>query len=507
MKPWERYQQEQGGRQAAPWQRFGGTGDPELPQEGGVDVFGALKRGVDSLADGATFGLAPHIRAAGRSVIEGEGYGDALETERAMQSERREDYPVSTFINEAGGGMLSAGGLASGGLTATRLAGQGAGRTSRAAAVGVDGAAMGAVQSAAEGENPGIGAAAGFLLGAGTSAGLESVADGVTGALRRSQVARNAPGIDDIRARQAGAYGRFDAEDVALKNDAVNRFISNVEGRFAEMGLPRETNARAYRYLIALRRQATQADGVSMRTLENFRSSILADLRGGGVTGSEQKALGTLRTAIDDMFQSASTADVIAGGNPNAAVRALQDARAATRQLKKAEILEEIFTVPEGKRASGEASHFRMEMRRILREPRTRNMFTKEEQQAMMRVANGGSVEALLRQFGRMGLAVSTGGSNSLGMGLGGVTGASIGTAIGGGPGAVIGGMALPTAASGARMTADSMTIRNARHVQNLVNMTGRMPARSEAQRLLLDERLRGIAGDAATGAVVNIGN
>lgn len=466
---------------------------PKAQESGGRSGYaGAFLDGLDSLADGMTVGIAPYVRGAVRGAFSDKSIGEEIAAERQDQARRREERPVASFINEAGGGMLTGGGLANAGITMSRFAPQGASLATRSAAIGGDAAVMGGVNAAAEGRDPGTGALTGFALGAGANAGLEKLAGGIARGLRQRQVRNAAPQTGDIKAAQKAAYKAFDAEDVAVSSKAGQRLISDANDRLAGLALSRRQNSRAFSYLDDIAEHTQRADGVSIRTLENINSNIKADLRG-GAQGSERTALREVSDAIDDFFEGASQNDVVAGGNMTKAYSVLRGARANTRKLKKAELLDDVFTRAEAA-ASGDANGIRQGLRSILRDKKKRAMFTKEELEAMRSAVGGGPIGSVLRQFGKLGIAMNHGGSNALG--------AAIGAGLGGAAMGPVGSVAVPAAASLARAGSDAATVRNARFLQALSNMTDNLPAPGATQMLLNDPKTRAVSADAVAGGL-----
>lgn len=475
------------------------TQEPEKAYNSGF--LSSLTRGLEGLGDGLTGGVGPYIRTGVRSLINQQSPQEALAVEKARQEERRADYPVSTLINEMGGNALTGYGLAKAGLTATSMLAPQSTTAQRAAAVGVDAAGMGAVNAASEGRNPGVGAAVGFGLGAGTSAVLDKAGGALSNYLRRQQVMKSAPTTSDLRAAQRSAYKTFEGEDIAVSAKAASGLVDDTTKALRDMALTRRQNTRAFGYLDDIAEASSRGDGVSMQTLEAMRSNIQRDLRG-GVQGSEREALRRISDSIDNFFDSVPQSEVLAGGNKTLAYEALRNARATTVRLKKSEVLDEIFAKAEGGYASGDANALRLGLRGIIRNPKQRKLFTAEELKAIKDAADGTTMEAILRQLGKLGPAMGGGGSNSLGAMLGMGGGAAMGASLGPG-GAAAGALALPAIGAGARSAADAATRRNAEYVQALVNQTGRLPQPNFQQNMLTDPLVRLHMGDAISSGLV----
>ncbi|MEO1102351.1 MAG: hypothetical protein AAFW98_01250, partial [Pseudomonadota bacterium] len=102
---------------------------------------------------------------------------------------------------------------------------------------------------------------------------------------------------------------------------------------------------------------------------------------------------------------------------------------------------------------------------------------------------------------GRLGPVLDGGGSNSLGAMIGMGGGAAAGSTLGPG-GAAVGAIALPAAGAAARTASDAATMRNARYLQALTNMTGRTPAPTPLQKTLTDDKARAVTADALLGGL-----
>lgn len=470
--------------------------------------------GVDALADGLTFGVAPYIRGITRGAITDQTMGEGIAQERADQEKRRTEQPVSTFINEAGGGMLSGGGLVGAGISATRmLPTTGSTLAQRSAAIGTDAAAMGAVSAASEGRDPGMGALAGFGIGAGGNAVLEKGAGALAKALRRKQIAQTARPYKDVKGEVDDAYNAFRGENVAYNPQWAQRTAQEYEQELQKQALSRGMAPAAHSAYDDLTKVAGSGDAVSAEWVENLRKS-LSRASTNKMNPNEAYASGRGADVLARAIRGAQQGDVAAGGNAQKAAQALDAGRAAHIRSLKADEIRKVMETAQGGYASGDANAMRLGLRGIIRKAARNKQFaklwSKDELEAIRNAADGGPIDNILRQFGKMGFASVGQGSNGLGGVLGGVAGGGVGAAIGGAvggyPGAMVGSMAgsgiNTLAASGARRLSDANMATRMRLIEAMMTQGKNLPAPGPTQQLLMDERIKMLLADALAGGV-----
>lgn len=186
---------------------------PDPYQQAAIAESEALRaQGVDPSAgaarlalQGATFNTADEILAAARTPLEmirrgtwnpAEGYRYAKAQEDLALREGRKSSGTLGTIAELGGGFLSGSGLASAGLTASRLLAPNAGLLARSGAAAADATGMGAVAGAAEGNSLSE-RANNALFGGGAGA----VIGGATPGVLRVAGAMASPIVSNISAR------------------------------------------------------------------------------------------------------------------------------------------------------------------------------------------------------------------------------------------------------------------------------------------------------------------
>ncbi len=165
----------------------------------------------------------------------------------------------------------------------------------------------------------------------------------------------------------------------------------------------------------------------------------------------ERELGGLIRDHLDDFLDTLGPSDVVTG-DAEAGVNALVDARANWAKMRKGEEIDGLINRA-GIRAgqfsgSGYENALRTEFRGMALNAKKMRRYSKEEQDAIKKVAMGGPVENGLRLLGKLApTGVISGG-----------TGAALGYAIGG----PVGAAAVPAAGAAARFGATAATSRNA---------------------------------------------
>lgn len=208
--PWERYQTTPG--ETGPWSKYvAPAAAPVDPyQEAAIAERDALKaQGIDTgagltrrLAQGATFGLADEAIAAATTPFEMvkrgtfnpvEGFNYAKARENLILDDARKNTGVTGAIAEGVGGLATGGALAKAGMLPTANLAPSASLLERAGIGALEGAGLGGIYGAAEGEGlegRATGAAIGAGTGAAAGAAFPAVSQGVSSVYRAIQNSR-----------------------------------------------------------------------------------------------------------------------------------------------------------------------------------------------------------------------------------------------------------------------------------------------------------------------------
>lgn len=401
-------------------------------------------------------------------------YDTAIAQERARDAEIN---PMLRIGGEIAGAVMTGTGLARGGLTVMNMARPTIGGMALRGAG--EGAAYGAAYGFGAGEGAenrltgaafgaGVGAAGGALLGAGA------------GALNRPipQSATN-----NLKAQASAAYQAADDAGVIISRQSVGSFARSLQDEMAEQGIDATLHPRA---LAALNRIMSLDDNVTLRGMEIIRR--VAKSAAASNDPSERRLAGIIIDRLDNYVGGLGPDDVVAG-NVDAAVSALQNARNLWMRGSKTEIVTSLI-----ERANTRASQFsgsglenalRTEFRQLAMNPARMRLFSPEEQAAIRRVSEGGTMTNLLRTLGKF---APTGVVSQ-------VLAGGAGLAIGGPVGAV----ALPAAGMAARQGATAMTNRAAAQAANVMSGAGPAvrPTLTAQQQALLRSL---VTGNAAVG-------
>jgi hypothetical protein len=404
------------------------------------------------LANGMTLGYADKFA----------GYmgGEGTEAERAKTAEAKERAGAAGTAAEIVGTMIPAGALTNSALSATRYLPRVApGLLGRSAAMGIDGAALGAVQATGYDQDPTTGAAVGFaggfggnLLGEGIGAGLNKLA-GVFNKKPQTMTA------DQLKQTGAAAYRKAKDAGVIFKPEAVERLRQTVYNDLAEFGFHPTNQPGAGVAYNELERLA-QGGNVSLEGLESLRR-----MASGGynpTNPSNNELLRRIAERIDEFASSAGPDDILTG-NVQAATDALAEGRDYWSRFRKLEKVQELIDRA-GRQASSTGSGgnvenaTRQQLRRILDNKKMMRGFTPDEIKAIEDAVFGTPAQNTLRLVGKL---------SPQGNGLM--------AALGIGGAASIPGVALPAMAigAGAKKASEAMTRANAETVKNLVAAGG----------------------------------
>jgi hypothetical protein len=428
----------------------------ESKQEGGLS--GPLKTVDDfvrAVAQGATFGYADEI-AARLSQLTGVGaqkagaktYEDLVKAER----ERQAAIPTAVALpGEIAGGLLTAGGLARQGLTLLKPVGS----TSAGTNIGrgaVEGAAYGALAGSGEGtdaESRIIGALGGGILGAPFGAAGGAIASKLTKAPAPASVGELRDTANTLyqSAREAG---------VVFKPSSAQKIVEDLSAVAKDFGADEVLQPKAMRALSILTERAPS----SLDDIENARK-ILSNVAFESTERAERRLASRMLDKMDEIVGGFKRQDIVTG-SPDAVAK-LNEARGLWSRLSKGEKIENAIARARVRASqfsgSGEENALRTEFRQIAMNERRMRGFNKEEQDAIRKVAEGGSTENILRYLGKLA---------PTGVVSGGV-GAGAGYTLGGPVGAV----AVPAIGAAARSAATGLTQSNAEFASRLARAGG----------------------------------
>lgn len=437
-----------------------------------------LSGAADAFTQGTSFGFGDELTALEAGVLGktpdgswfdysksfGDRYNDALQAERGQQEQFRSENPGTALAAEIAGGIGTGAGLAKGGLTlAGRTAGKGL--LARAGAGAAEGAAYGAAYGAGNADNGDRlgGAQFGAAMGAALGGAIPVIGTGLKKAYQpfasKAATSRAAPTAEALKQQADDAFKA--AENAGVKLSQRSRGV-------LAQGISDDLNAAKYRPSVnkEVKQVLDEFDSFietepTLTNLQDFRSFVVKQMRNiAPEKRNEKELMGMIVQNLDDYAERISPMDIVA--NPSgrdAAVSNLKEGRSLWKRMRKDEILGEAFFKAENQ-ASGFENGLRVQFRQIMNNKRLRGQFTKDEQNAMLKVIRGGPMENSLKLLGKFGF----GEGQATNM-LGGSIGAGAGAAVGG----PIGAMAVPMIGTAARKGAQAATRNNAEFVRSMV--------------------------------------
>jgi hypothetical protein len=425
---------------------------PAPQQDGGV--LKSIDDAMRSVAKGATFGYSDKIAAKmaeltgiGKQDQNAKTYEDLLKAERA----RTAAIPASIAIpGEIAGGLMTAGGLAKQGLTFLKPVGS-TSMGSNIARGAAEGAAYGALSGSAEGDTAEqriIGAATGGLLG---------LPFGAAGGAITSKLAQAAAPATSGELKKAAdaAYTTARGFGTEFTPVAAKKIVDEVSDVAKKFGVDPILQPKAARALELLQERApTSLDEVDK--LRKFFTGV-----SGSVDASERKVAKDMISKLDEIVGGFKKADIAAGSEQ--AITEFNKARNLwSRQAKGGTIdrlIDRSQTRAQQFSASGQENALRTEFRQLLMNDKKMRGFSQEERDAIRRVAEGGTIENILRYGGKLApTGVVSGGA-----------GVGLGYALGGPAGAAV----VPLLGGASRAGATALTRQNAEYASQLMRAGG----------------------------------
>lgn len=441
----------------------------------------------DELYAGATApirALGPLFQGQGYDI--GKAYNDELATVRQTNRDQSALNPVASTTGEVMGSLVGPGkglGFLKGAKSLGGLALRG----------GLEGAAQGAAYGfgSADGDvNDRLShAGAGALTGAAAGAVLPVLAkkggDVVESVLQNratSAAIKGAPSAADLKAASSAMFKSVDQSGVTVDAPRFSQFVNNLASQAKRDRINPNLDPKAfsaYQELIgALDDIQKNGGALTISDLHTLRQ--IAQKAAVSAEGRDSMFANRIVDGIDQFVVSPGAlkppANRLGSGNPTDAGNAMLQAISTWSRARRSGLIEEAI-YKAGNQASGLENGLRIQFRQLLQNPRTRNQFSKAEQQALERVANGTVSSNLVKLIGKFGF-----GPNNM---LGGSIGATLLGAITAplGPVAQIAATGAGMAATaGARKASEAMTRAAAERAgrvvatPNIPNVTLRNP-------------------------------
>lgn len=307
---------------------------------------------------------------------------------------------------------------------------------------------------------------------------------------------RNAPSIDDLRAKADAAYKAADQQGVIVGQPAMQRLASDTKSMLANESFHPRQAPDVAAALDVIRKSA--GNNATFAHLDKVLRGIAGNAAG-SIKPSEAR-LGTMVVQqIDDFMDSLTPADLKMGDAAKAAA-ALKEARATWSKMRKAELIDDAVDKARlDASATGTGGNLenriRQRLKAIYQSPKLRRGFSKPELALMRKAIEGGPVENTLRWFGRS-FSPSTGALQGFGaLSASGMAGMFIHPVFG----------LVPAAGLGAKALAEGLASRNASRVSAAVRAGAATPPTTmqRANQVMLEMQRRAkLAGQSAAPAI-----
>lgn len=453
------------------------------------------------ILQGATFDAADNILAGAMTPVElikgafsgedsGKGFVDRLSDAYSRTADPynaaldlyRQDNPATSAAMEIAGGVGAGGALLKHGISATRAlpkvlantanAGKltkAAGLTARTAAMGVDGAALGAAQAFNSGQDVATGAKVGALAGAGGNLVGEGVGK-VVGALTRAKPPKTKYTPDNIGQFEDDAWKAYRATDALYSATGVSDVHKNAMRDIVKMGYHPKNQPGAKVAIKELARLKKKGEPITVEGIQSLKETI----QGGYIPGNDKNnaMLTKIVSALDDM---AGDQRFIVNGQAANVSKLHKTARdLSSRRFKLERVNKALYDARMQAGSTGSGGNIqnatKQKLRQILTNEKKRRGLTLDEISLLEKVVEGSSVENLARTVGKL-----SPGGNGLMMFLN-LT-HTIANPI----------TAVPTmmAGAGSKALADGITSANAQNLNRLILSGGKMPPPSAMQKAL----------------------
>lgn len=426
------------------------------PSVGGTGM-GALRSGFQGLTFGAGEEIVAGGTAAARKLLQGDEralgdiYQQELERERQRLGQFEEERPGLALTSEIVGGVAAPLGAVK---TVRGAIGTGAGLGAFGAAASAEGDIEDRLMAAP------VGAAMGAVLGGTLQVFGNTVADNIRGYISKKAqqaAAKGAKAVDELKAEARKAYDAAGAAGVSITpeafNDLIDKTVAEAAGRRGRIS---RLTPKAASVIDEMKDEASRMLGAEGRALgiediDEFRR--LAKVPAADFANpEEQRVAGIIQSNIDDFLENLS-ADQIAAGEAKQAVEQLKKARETWSRMRKTERVEEILQNAMTY-AGGLESGLRNQISNILRNPKKRRQFSKDEIALLTQIREGTPIGNLIGNIAQAGFSF-TGGRSTFGQGLagaGGLAAAAVGAAYGDGfLGAALGVLLEQAATTGVR--------------------------------------------------------
>lgn len=467
---------------SAPQPTTPNTKESVLP--GAIGQFQNTSNAIQSgFNQGMTFGFGDELYSAATAplraigpALQGQGYdigrayNDELQYQQRDLQENAALNPTANAIGEIGGAITTGGALAKGGLSLTARAAK---PLAIAGAGALEGALYGGTYAAGKSDGD-LGqrldaAKTGALTGAALGAVAPTIANAIGGKVAQTaqraattKAINAAPDAATLRAQSSNLFQSVDNSGVTIDTPKFSQFVNDIATRAKRDRInptldPKAT--AAYQELIGALADVQAGQPMTLSQLHTLRQ--IAQKAAVSAEGRDSMFANRIVDGLDTFITQPGAVTLPPNriGAGNAPQNDLLEAISTWGRSRRVGLVEEAI-YKAGNQASGLENGLRVHFRALLQNPRTRNLFTQAERQAIEEVANGTGVSNLARLIGKFGF----GGGSASNM-LGGTTGASIGFGLGG----PLGSIAAAVLGTGAKKASELLAKRAATRAAQVV--------------------------------------
>jgi hypothetical protein len=245
--------------------------------------------------------------------------------------------------------------------------------------------------------NP-VAEAAGQLVG-----GLTPAA--IVGATRRAALGGTSvagPTLDDLRAAKDAAYKTVDTIGAAYRPESYKGLHDAIVDEALRMNISQHRHKDALSLIDDIEKR--YPNGLTLTELDQLRQEVVDDLVGSSERATRKFGY-MIRGQIDDFIENAKPSDM-AGGDGQQAFEAITAARAANRQYRATELVDEAIDSADLRAAStGSGGNInntlRQELKKLIDDPKKARSFTPEQLKELEDVVRQGKMEGVLRWVGK----------------------------------------------------------------------------------------------------------
>ena len=378
---------------------------------------------------GATARFSDYGRAAirmGKDALTGnpQSFNDELKGVRKDEEAYSDAHPVLATGAEVGGAVLGpafkvAGALAQKGVNAatrasSRLAQSVAQGGGRFLGYGAQGGAQGALAGAgsAEGVDGGVptardvakSTAIGTVGGAALGTAVPAVVEGGAKLIGKTayKIATSAPKMtqEQIKAASTAAYKASEDAGVVISPEAFTTFATNLPKEMHGYH-PSVTDGAAK--IVKMLQTEAKAGPLTLEKLDALRS-VASGASINPANPNEARLAGRIVDLLDDFIEGLGPNHLV-GGNADAAVPALKEARKLWKTQAKLKTISDIVDAGE---SLNDGNWVKGRFRAIVKSPKIFNRYTKDEQKLISDVARTGNLGKIVRMLPWRGAQMTT---------------------------------------------------------------------------------------------------